>query len=123
VPQRRERRVERVVLERQVGRVTLAPVDVDAGDRRVLACPVEHRGGDVDADHVRAAPGRRDRDAAGATADVEHRVAALHPRPLDHVSGEREVVRCDLFVRSVRPRVCNLWILHLYPVDTPGSSL
>ena len=79
----RDDRVERLVLERQGGRVSVHELDA----RYVGACIGEHRVGEVDANRLRAALGRSCSDVAGACRDIEE--------PCSPAGAHREERLCD----------------------------
>src|SRR5581483_8028394 len=72
------------VLERQVLRIRLVPLDVQTLRGRALPAPRDHLRREVGRDHGRSHPRRGDRDVSGPGRDVEHRRA----RP--DVAGLRE---------------------------------
>src|SRR5581483_2175961 len=82
--ERRHHDVEPLVLERQVLRIRLVPLDVQTLRGRALPAPRDHLRREGGRDHGRPHPRRGDRDVSGPGRDVEHRRA----RP--DVAGLRE---------------------------------
>ena len=76
----------RSVVEREVLGVGRAEVDVQSGNRRLLAGPREHGVGEVHAHGTVSEPGQQQREESGAAADVQ-RVHRIRPRPLAHATG------------------------------------
>jgi hypothetical protein len=79
--------VERRVAVRERLGVPLLEVDFDAGKRRVLARVLDQDRRKVEPAHLRPCARRRERDDAGAAADVEDRLSGANARVGDEARG------------------------------------
>ena len=102
-------RVEVAVRERQLERVALHPFDRGAGRGRLALRQLEHRSGEVEADHAPRGtdpPSQLEREVARAAADVERRRAGADLRRV-HGPGAPAMVqprRHDRVHHVVAPR-------------------
>ena len=100
-----ERDVDRLgAQEREVGEVTLAPLDLHLGPFRARARLGETRVRPVERDDHRALVGEGDRRRAGAAAQVEHALAAEVAEQLELAIGESVVVHGPIIARRAARR-------------------
>lgn len=93
--------VEGVVVEGEVGRASLTPVDrYDVGGCGVRTCVLEHGRDDIQPRDVGASTSGGDGDVSRPTPDIEDDIACIDVCSVDNVSRHTQKVRGDVGVGS-----------------------